>query len=94
LPATKPEPTWENLVGATGFEPVTLPVWLGLPEISLAELIGGTSLREDRLGSALARRAACSVLRSGVVARAFGGGPRHFCPRPVGQPMPSAMMAI
>jgi hypothetical protein len=38
----------ENLVGATGFEPVTLPVWLGLPEISLAELIGGTGLREDR----------------------------------------------
>jgi hypothetical protein len=37
-----------DLVGATGFEPVTLPVWLGLPEISLAELIGGTGLREDR----------------------------------------------
>jgi hypothetical protein len=27
-------------------------------------------------------------------ARAFGGGPRQFCPRPVGQPMPSTMMAI
>jgi len=46
---------------------------------------------------ALTRRAARSVLRSAVAARAFGGGPAcQLCPlkRPVGQPMPSTMMAI
>jgi hypothetical protein len=42
----------------------------------------------------LARRAACSVLRRARRRPCLRRWPRHFCPRPVGQPMPSTMMAI
>src|ERR1700742_985759 len=89
-PDRKPQ-TPSDLVGATGFEPVTpclsdatepspdvaqrRPVSIsvgspfGSPELSLAELIGGTGLREDACGYAIRHDHRMRPIRHGATAQ-------------------------